>query len=184
MTDKYLVGMNEEDERAWELERRDDVVFVRREGEADWKAVSLNRVGDSGLYLLMVDNRPTEIYLERRRGGARVTIGRHVFLCDVGPWRPAGSRASRHQRAAGRLQIQAPMTGSIVEVRVEAGQRVAQGDVLLVVESMKMNNELRSPGAGVVESVSAKPQQRVKQGEVLIVVDTGEGEPKGPSPAE
>ena len=60
----------------------------------------------------------------------------------------------------------APMTGSGVEVRCEVGQAVTEGDVLRVIESMKMNNEFRAPVTGTVETVAVKAAQRV-EGEVL-----------------
>src|SRR5206468_1832257 len=119
---------------ALELEQRDGVTFVRREGAEAWKATHLERVGDSGLYLLMVDDRPIELYLERRRGGAIVTIGRHAFNYDVGPWRPGGIARAKDSGIAGLARITAPMTGSIVEVKCEAGQPVSAGDVVLVIE--------------------------------------------------
>ncbi|MBK7724327.1 MAG: acetyl-CoA carboxylase biotin carboxyl carrier protein subunit [Dehalococcoidia bacterium] len=62
------------------------------------------------------------------------------------------------------------MTGSIVEVRCAPGQAVQAGDVLLVIESMKMNNEIRSPAAGTVEQVPVKPAQRVNAGDLLVAL--------------
>ncbi len=166
MAEKYLVRLEDED-ITLELDHSADGFRVRREGDSRWKAVELDRVGDSGLYLLMVDSRPIEIYLERRRGGAIVTIGRHAFNYDVGRWRPSAGPRSRHAATAGS-RIAAPMTGSIVEVRCSPGDSVARGDVVLVIESMKMNNELRSPSDAVVESVAVKAGQRVKAGETLV----------------
>jgi biotin carboxyl carrier protein len=169
MAEKFLVRLNDEDVEL-ELRREDGATFVRREGEGDWSAVSLERVGDSGLYLLMVDNHPIEIYLERRRGGALVTIGRHQFDCDVGPWRPQTQRASVGVVPSGTMRIMAPMTGSIVETRGLPGDRVVVGQVLLIIESMKMNNELRAPAAGVIEAIPVSPGQRVKAGDLLIAI--------------
>ena len=63
------------------------------------------------------------------------------------------------------------MTGSIVEVRCTPGQVVQPGDVLLVIESMKMNNELRSPAAGVVEQVPITAGQRVNAGQLLVALN-------------
>jgi biotin carboxyl carrier protein len=172
MAQKYLVR-EDGDEITLEMRREDGVTHLRRE-DGDWHEVSLERVGDSGLYLLMVDSRPTELYLERRRGGAIVIIGRHAFNYDVGPWRPAGQRARVAATPTGVVRVAAPMTGSIVEVRCEAGEQVEQGQVLLVIESMKMNNELRAPAGGVVEQVPVTPGQRVKAGELLVALKAGE----------
>jgi biotin carboxyl carrier protein len=72
------------------------------------------------------------------------------------------------------VRVIAPMTGSIVEVRCDAGQAVARGDVLLVIESMKMNNELRSPAAGVVDQVPIVPGQKVSANDLLVAIRAGE----------
>jgi len=175
MAQKYVVRLDEDQDTTLELREEGGVIWVRREGEANpWRRVALERVGDSSLYLVMIDSRPIELYLDRRRGGAIVTIGRHVFNYDVGPWRPSGGHARAGGRDAGVRRIVAPMTGSIVEVRCTAGQRVSRGDVLLVVESMKMNNELRSPADGVVEQVGVTAGQKVKQGDLLVALGRGE----------
>jgi biotin carboxyl carrier protein len=148
------------------------VTLVKREDEVGWHEVSLERVGDSGLFLLMVDSQPTELYLERRRGG-RSCIGRHQFNYDVEPWRPASQRSQRAVQTSGAVRVVAPMTGSVVEVRCAVGDRVEPGQVMLVIESMKMNNELRSPAGGVVEAVPVAAGQRVTAGELLVALHAG-----------
>jgi len=169
MAEKYLVR-DEDSEGEYELERTPEGVRVRR-GSGEWKTVELQRIGDSQLYLLMVDSHPTELFLERRRGGAKATIGRHTFDYDVERWRPQSAGRSSRAEAGGPRRITAPMTGSIVEVRCKPGQLVVAGDVLLVIESMKMNNELRSPAAGVVEQVPVTPGQRVNAGQLLVALN-------------
>ena len=169
MAEKYLVRAADS-ENEYELESEGETVRLRRAGSSEWKTVELHPIGDSRLYLLMVDSRPTELYLERRRGGAVVTIGRHAFDFDVERWRAQGSIRAGRQEAAGPRRITAPMTGSIVEVRATPGQEVQAGDVLLVIESMKMNNELRSPAAGTVEQVPVVAGQRVNAGDLLVAL--------------
>jgi biotin carboxyl carrier protein len=169
MAEKFLVR-TEDSFEAYEIERHETGVRVRREGEEHWTEVELHRVGDSQLYLLMLEHRPVEIYLERRRGGARATIGRHGFDFKVERWRPQAAKLAAQQVQTGLRRITAPMTGSIIEVRCRPGDQVAQGDVLLVIESMKMNNELRSPAAGVVEQVAVANGQRVKAGDLLVAL--------------
>jgi biotin carboxyl carrier protein len=174
MAEKYLVRLDGEDV-TFELDRSNGMSRVRREGASEWKSADLAQVGHSGLYVLMVDNRPTEIYLERRRGGAIVTIGRHTFDCAVGPWRPATARAPKETSAKGRAEVHAPMTGSIVELRCNIGDTVQVGQVLLVIESMKMNNELRSPASGLVEAIPVEAGHRVKQGDLLVAIQRASG---------
>lgn len=174
MVDKYVVRLGDE-EATLEIEPGGGgLMLVRREGDDRQYACELARVGDSGLYVLMLDNRPTELYIERRRGGAIVTIGRHTFDYDVGPWRPGGGRIAAAGANKGLVRLVAPMTGSIVEVRCQPGMSVTAGEVLLVIESMKMNNELRSPSDGTVETVPVAAGQRVKAHDLLVSIRTGE----------
>jgi biotin carboxyl carrier protein len=174
---KYLIRLPDTDEETiFEIEQADaeSGVMVRREGDSEWMRCELARVGNSDLYLLLIDNHPTELYVERRRGGAVVTIGRHAFNFDVGPWRPGARRATGGKAARGVVRITAPMTGSIVEVRCGPGDAVEAGQVVLVIESMKMNNELRTPAAGTVESVPVRAGQRVNANDLLLAIRTGE----------
>ncbi len=170
MAEKYLIR-DGDSEAEYEIERDASGVRARKSGTDDWKSVELQPIGDSQLYLLMVDSRPTELYLQRRRGGAHATIGRHAFDFDVERWRAQSAGRAGRQEIGGPRRITAPMTGSIVEVRCSAGQAVESGDVLLVIESMKMNNELRSPAAGTVEQVPVVPGQRVKAGDLLVALN-------------
>lgn len=169
MAEKYVIRAGES-EQTYEIERENGTTRVRREGEADWQNVELQRVGDSQLYLLMLEDRPVELYLERRRRGAHATIGRHTFEYEVERWRAGGGSKAKQAVEAGVKRITAPMTGSIIEVRCAPGDEVKQGDVLLVIESMKMNNELRSPAAGRVEQVPVAVGERVNAGQLLVQI--------------
>ncbi|HME11337.1 MAG TPA: biotin/lipoyl-containing protein [Candidatus Acidoferrum sp.] len=74
-------------------------------------------------------------------------------------------------QAEGRQQIISPMPGKVVRILVAAGDKVAAGQGLVVVEAMKMQNEIRSPKSGTVEKVVATEGQAVNAGDVLIWVD-------------
>ena len=169
MAEKYLIR-DGDTESEYELDRDESGVRVRKVGDETWKAVELQQIGESQLYLLMVDSHPVELFLQRRRGGAHATIGRHAFDYDVERWRAQAVHGAGRKESGGPRKITAPMTGSIVEVRCTPGLAVQQGDVLLVIESMKMNNELRSPAAGVVEQVPVEPGQRVTAGQLLVAL--------------
>jgi biotin carboxyl carrier protein len=73
--------------------------------------------------------------------------------------------------AAGAGQaVPAPLPGMIVGVKVEVGQSVKQGDVLLVLEAMKMENDIAAPVAGVVKQVLVEKGTAVSLGDPLIVI--------------
>jgi len=86
---------------------------------------------------------------------------------------PRAWRGRRHGalEAEGRQQILAPMPGKIVRVLVQVGERVEAGQGLLVVEAMKMQNEIRSPKSGTVDRLLVKEGQPVNAGEVLAWID-------------
>jgi biotin carboxyl carrier protein len=74
------------------------------------------------------------------------------------------------------MNVLAPLPGLVVEVRVAEGQPVEEGDVIVVLESMKMNLELRAPRSGVVRALKAAAGREVSLGEKLAVV--GEDAPQ------
>lgn len=70
--------------------------------------------------------------------------------------------------STGPAAQKAPMPGLVVKVQVEIGQAVAAGQAVLVLEAMKMENELKAAGPGVVEQIHVKPGQAVEKGAVLV----------------
>jgi biotin carboxyl carrier protein len=75
----------------------------------------------------------------------------------------------------GEAEVTSPMPGLVVAVLAEVGQAVQAGQGLLILEAMKMENEIRSPRTGVVEWVGVTPGQRVGQDELLVRVGPPEG---------
>lgn len=71
---------------------------------------------------------------------------------------------------AGASTITAPMPGTVLDIKVKAGDSVSDGQVLLILEAMKMENEIMAPGAGKVVSVNTSNGASVNAGDVLIVL--------------
>lgn len=86
---------------------------------------------------------------------------------DPRQWRRGRGSALK---AEGRQPIIAPMPGKIVRLLVAAGQAVEAGQGILVVEAMKMQNEIRSPKSGKVERLMVGEGQSVSAGETLAIV--------------
>ena len=96
--------------------------------------------------------------------------GRTYAVSIVDPKRlRSGQNSDRHQH--GVAEIRAPMPGKVVRVHLEAGASVEKGAGLVVVEAMKMQNEMKSPRDGVVVSINVKPGDTVNAGDVLAVVE-------------
>ena len=96
--------------------------------------------------------------------------GRTYEVTIVDPKRlRSGQNSDRHHH--GVAEILAPMPGKVVRVQTEAGAAVEKGAGVIVVEAMKMQNEMKSPRAGVVVSIKVKPGDTVNAGDVLAVIE-------------
>jgi biotin carboxyl carrier protein len=93
------------------------------------------------------------------------------FTAEVLDPRAWSGRRHSALEAEGRQQVVAPMPGKVVRLLVKAGDAVEAGQGLLVVEAMKMQNEIRSPKSGTVERLLAQEGQPVNAGEILAWVE-------------
>jgi biotin carboxyl carrier protein len=123
-----------------------------------------------GVYSILLGGRSLEVRAQTLPGSLLLqTAGREyrVEIVDPRLWRRSRSGGID---LAGRQQISAPMAGKVVRVLVAPGQQVETGQGLLVVEAMKMQNEIRSPKTGTVERLLAKEGKAVNAGEILVVI--------------
>ena len=81
---------------------------------------------------------------------------------------PAQNQQAGNSQAVGSVQVNSPMPGTILDVKVAVGQEVKQGDLLCVLEAMKMENDIVSPEDGLVTSVNVSKGASVNSGELLV----------------
>ena len=86
------------------------------------------------------------------------------------PAAPAAPAKAAVSAGAGEASVNAPMPGKIVKVLVSEGQAVNSGDVLLILEAMKMQNEIAATQAGTVKAINVAAGQSVKVGDALVIV--------------
>lgn len=123
-----------------------------------------------GVFSVLLDGESFVVHVERLGEGYRVhSRGTDVTAVVENPRRWAGRR-TRSLGRAGRQEITAPMPGKVIRVLVEEEQSVAEGQGLVVVEAMKMQNEIPSPKQGVVERVLVREGDTVEHGAPLLVV--------------
>ena len=67
--------------------------------------------------------------------------------------------------------VESPMTGNVIEISVELGQSVQEGDLLIVIESMKMENEIFSEVGGTITAILVKEEQNVGEEDVLMPIE-------------
>ena len=135
-------------------------------------SVSLERINDSARYSLIVDGKPYEIFAEEGPTNYHVIVGGHTVTVGTQTGRRGGAGGAEgfEVDAGGEWVLKSPMTGVVREVQVKADDEVAEGQVLVVVEAMKMQNELHARRAGTVKAVYVSVGQRVDQGTPLLVL--------------
>lgn len=134
--------------------------------------VDFNIIGESGLYSLLVNNESFEALVEQGENVWKILLLGNMYEAQVTDERTRllRSRATSMVPESGEVAIRAPMPGLVVDVPVEVGQEVEAGENIVILESMKMENELKAPRAGRVERISVNPGDSVDQNQTLLVL--------------
>jgi biotin carboxyl carrier protein len=155
-------------------------VEILEEGGRTWAVIGGKRLpvelqcrGHSGLYTLLLGERSLTLWLEGEGTGYRVQLAGRSYTLELERFelRRLRARLRRTQLSDVATEtITAHMPGLIAKVEVREGQAVQRGEVMLVVEAMKMENEIRSPCDGVVEQVAVEAGREVSRGQLLCVI--------------
>jgi biotin carboxyl carrier protein len=138
------------------------------------RRVDLIKLGSTPRFTVVQGDRMVDVLAVETKDAIEVLAVGESYT--VGTTRSRKGRGGKHEEGDsgefedGKWLLRAPITGSIVEIRVAVGDRVEAGAVLLTVEAMKMQNELRSRVAGQVAAIKAEKGQRVETGSVLVEV--------------
>ena len=156
-------------DHTYEIEIEGDVLTI--DGEAcDYV---FERIAD-GRYALLLDGRSVSVFLEPLPDG-RLRVTRRDRTVDVDLKDRRALLMERYGMERRDLETarvgRAPMPGLVLSVHVAPGQEVRQGDGLLVLEAMKMENELQAAGSGTVKAVHVSPGQAVGKNALLLEVE-------------
>jgi len=152
--------------RRIELRRAGERLECRIDGrlvEAD-----VSEIG-GGIYSFLISGRSLEVRVDARGPSLQIRSGGREFVASVRDprrYRKGGGAIL----AEGRQKVTAPMPGKVIRVLVKAGDVVAAGQGIVVVEAMKMQNEVKSPMAGSIEKLLVVNGQAVNAGDALAVV--------------
>jgi biotin carboxyl carrier protein len=134
--------------------------------------VDFQSISGSSIYSVLLGQASYEALVEARDDCYEVLVQGTLYRVCV-----EDERIRRLAQAArgfappsGEIAIKAPMPGLIIDVPVQEGQAIAEGDVLVILESMKMENELRAPRSGVVRQVRVQTGDSVEQNQTLVAV--------------
>lgn len=129
-------------------------------------------VGDQPVYSLVVNGQSFDAHVYPNEDAWQVLFRGSLFTAYVEDEREKRLRAALAGKVVQHadFHLKAPMPGMVVSIPVQEGQVVRKGDVLVILESMKMQNELRSPRDGKVVRVRVETGDRVEQKETMLSV--------------
>lgn len=129
---------------------------------------SLTLLNNGGLVLLRKENRARELHVMPQGNSAYAVMvnGRHL----IAQVEKSDDRRKKGAKQANEGAVSAPMPGMVVDVLVKVGQYVNHGEPLVILESMKMQMQIRSPFNGLVEKVTVHNKAQVEKGMLLVQV--------------
>jgi biotin carboxyl carrier protein len=133
---------------------------------------SILRVGRN-LFSIVIDGGSFRILAERSADGLQVLFGGfdHTVRVETERSRLLKTYGSKTGRVSRKTEVHAPMPALIVRVLVSVGDSIEEGQSLLVLEAMKMENELKADCSGKVKQVSATKGKAVEKGELLMILE-------------
>ena len=134
--------------------------------------VDFNSVSGQPVYSLLVDGQSVEAFVYPGEEKWEVLLMGRQFQVMVEDEREKRLRAAAGGSVSetGEYHLKAPMPGMVISILVEEGQVIEKGQVVLILESMKMQNELKSPRAGTIGRLRVRPGESVEQRQTLLSV--------------
>jgi len=152
------------------------VELVRMEQEwkckLDGRELPLDVVSaQDGMLSLLLQGKSYEVKQETVAAETNVVVGQERFSASVRDPRSFRSRRRLGASEQGVMKIKAPMPGKVVRILAPAGSQVEMGQSVLVIEAMKMQNELKAPKTGVVKKINVQEGAAVDAGQSLAEVE-------------
>jgi biotin carboxyl carrier protein len=134
--------------------------------------VDFESVSGEPVYSLIIDGKSYESYVYEAEEGLQVLMRGRLYNLTVEDEREKRLRAAAGSgmTEAGEFNLKAPMPGLVAALLVTEGQKVEKGQVILILESMKMQNELKTPKAGTIGRIRVKQGESVEQRQTLLSV--------------
>ena len=143
-----------------ELEETQDGLRVNIDGV--WRPVGLQRLGASPRFVLTIENKIIEVLVQEDTQAINVQIASQTYEVETGRRSLGRPREHEAKFQNAKWVLLAPLSGVIVETRVAFGDTVQDGDVVAVIEAMKMLNDLQVKVSGIVSSIKVAEKQRVE----------------------
>jgi biotin carboxyl carrier protein len=167
---KYRLKLGEQDAQA-EVEETADGARVGIDGA--WHEVSIEQIGNSAQYSLILDSRSYCLFAEQTPHGYHLVVNGRSYGVTT---QRTSARGAAHgdipitPTAEGEWVLSSPMAGVVQKILVSLNDVVEAGNVLMVIEGMKMQNELRARHGGQVKAIYVSVGQQVEKGTPLLVL--------------
>ena len=122
-------------------------------------------------YTITVNGNVYDVTVEEGSGAATPVVQAAAPTSKAAPAKKAAPKAAASAGAQGGVKVNAPMPGKILGIKASAGQAVKKGQVLLILEAMKMENEIVAPQDGTVASVNVTVGEQVEAGAVIATLN-------------
>ena len=165
---KYVARLHGE-EREFTIERRGNELHARC-GDRDY-LLDVAAVGDGDTFSLLVDGTSYDVVADVQREHVTVQMLGEAFAVHVEDERERAAHAVAGHKQGGRRELRAAMPGIVVDIKVAEGDSVEEGQTLVVLEAMKMQNPLVAEAPGKVVKVHGKKGEPVAGGALLIELE-------------
>ena len=163
----YIVGIGE---RKFEVAIDDD-----KTATIDGRKVnfSYRKLRNSKLFSILIDGTKHEFVINRANGGFDIWYSSRLIQAEVNDEKTERLKQlmGAGSSVKGPGSLKAPMPGLVLKIEIEVGQNVERGDGLVIMEAMKMENELKAHGSAVIKEIKVKPGQPVEKNQILVVFE-------------
>ena len=166
---KYYTKIGDR-EREFTFERKGDTLTAHCDGKTWQLDVSL--VGDGAAFSMIVDGRSYDLIVDASEGHTLVQVQGEFVRVKVEDERERTAHEVAGARTGGKRTVCASMPGVVVEVLCDAGQQVEDGQTLLVLEAMKMQNPIGAEGAGTVTKIHVTAGEALASGAPLVDLES------------
>jgi pyruvate carboxylase subunit B len=156
--------------------RAHEVDLVERLGELEVRVdgrvldLSYEEVDNLGQVALLSEGRSGGVSIEGDEHQVAATIAGHLYAVEIEDERERAAHAAEHEASKGGGAVKSIMPGVVVKLLVKEGDQVDKGAPMLILEAMKMQNEITAPARGVVKSLHVREKEAVASGAKLVTL--------------
>ncbi|MBL8725709.1 MAG: acetyl-CoA carboxylase biotin carboxyl carrier protein subunit [Planctomycetes bacterium] len=165
---KYLTRLSGE-EREFVIERHGEALRARC-GDRVYE-LDLALVGDGAAFSLLVDGKSYDVVADLQREQVTLQMLGERFVVHVEDERERAAHAAAGPQKGGKRELRASMPGIVVDVKIGVGDAVAEGQTLVVLEAMKMQNPLAAEAPGKITKLLCKKGEAVAAGALLLEME-------------